>query len=124
MLKRRNEHIFSNALRYFGGITSSEDKRIPTAAVKNLIFDRIADILYSSNFQIVKEAVWVLSNITATQDCGIQKVFNQSPCASRVLTLASINSQNQDVRKESLWTLCNHVTCGEPEDIRELFLME
>lgn len=71
MLKKRNEHVFSGALRYFGGITSSDDKRIPTVAVKNQIFDRIADILYSSNMQIVKEAVWVLSNITATQGVGI-----------------------------------------------------
>ena len=35
MLKKRNEHVFSGALRYFGGITSSDDKRIPTVAVKN-----------------------------------------------------------------------------------------
>ena len=38
--------------------------------------------------------------------------------------LAGQNSHNQDVRKESLWALCNHLTCGEPEDVREMFLME
>lgn len=38
LLNCRNEHVFANALRYFGGITSSDDPRIPNLAVKHQIF--------------------------------------------------------------------------------------
>lgn len=70
-LESKNEHIFHNALRYFGGITAAEDSRIPALAVKHGVLDRITNLMYSSNNNIVKECVWTISNITATNGCGL-----------------------------------------------------
>ena len=65
-LEHKNEDIYRNAQRYFGGIFQSDDISIIDQALKHNLILRIKNIMSSSNSAIIKESLWTLSNLTAS----------------------------------------------------------
>ena len=64
-------------------------------------------LLYQSNSNIIKEALWCFSNITAGPPSQVEQlVMNDSFDRIFVLT----DSRNVDLRKESLFVLINAIT--------------
>jgi len=66
----------------------------------------------STEVTTVREALWGLSNITASTPAHVAAFFDESQLLDRVLTLA--DHSNRDIRKEALFTLCNAVTEADP----------
>jgi hypothetical protein len=66
LLEHKNTEIYSLALRYLGCILSSDDPFILEEVMKGKIIDKITQILFSQNENVVKEGLWTLSNLTAS----------------------------------------------------------
>ena len=76
----------------------------------------MTSMLFQTNSNIIKEALWAFSNITASNSIYIES-FAESNAFSRILYLSKSN--NIDLRKESLWVICNAVT-GADFQVRKL----
>ena len=94
MLSRKNEALYSGAVKYIGSILVSEDKRIAEAVMKNNPLDKLTSIMFSTNSTHLKESLWLLSNLAASGE-GPSKIIIKNSVVQRVLTLAS--SYNIDV---------------------------
>jgi len=49
LLTRKNELIYSNALKYIGSILFSDDKRISDKVILNDTLDKLTNIMFSMN---------------------------------------------------------------------------
>jgi len=121
LLSNKNEAIHKEALRYMGGILNSEEERIFTKSMFNGLLDKVINIMYSPNHNLVKESLWTLSNLTASGP-NYCRDFVKSSAMHRALNLAK--SHNIDIQEEALWVLCNAVTCGTDVNARDAFLVE
>ena len=87
------------------------------------IFERFMDNMHACSPKALKECLWTISNITAPQSSTkYQRAFVRSSIASQVITLAS--SASADIAAEALWSLCNTITCGGPDERRDLFSLD
>ena len=66
LLSNRNEALHKEAFRYMGGILNCDDERIFKKAMFNGILDKVINIMYSPNHNLVKYSLWTLSNLTAS----------------------------------------------------------
>ena len=57
--------VYVPALRVMGNILSTSDPQIVERCLWNGILGRLTPLLYQSNSNIIKEALWCFSNITA-----------------------------------------------------------
>jgi hypothetical protein len=73
----------------------------------NGILDRLTPLLYQSNSNIIKEALWCFSNVTAGPPNQVEQFVN-SDAFERIFTLT--DSRNIDLRKESLFVMINAIT--------------
>ena len=123
LLGSQKESLFVPALTYFGGILGAEDEQAIDFALEADIFERLMDNMHACSPKALKECLWTISNITASQSSTkYQRAFLQSSIASQVISLAS--SASADVAAEALWSLCNTVTCGGSDERRDLFSLE
>ena len=99
--------IYVPALRVVGNILSTNDPQIVERCLWNGIIDRLVPLLYQSNSNLIKEALWCFSNITAGPVSQVEG-FVMSDAFDRVFALT--DSRNIDLRKESLFVLINAVT--------------
>lgn len=123
LLGSQKESLFVPALTYFGGLLYSEDEHVIDFALEADIFERLMDNMHACSPKSLKECLWTISNITASQSSTkYQRAFLQSSIASKVLSLA--NSASPDIAAEALWSICNTVTCGGLDERRDLFSLE
>jgi hypothetical protein len=66
LLCHKNSDIFREALRYVGGVSSADDDYIIQILIQNEVIEKITNVMYSANSEIVKEGLWTLSNIVAS----------------------------------------------------------
>jgi hypothetical protein len=66
LLAHKNLDIYKDALRYIGGIMSIEDEWSDKILIQNDVIEKITNVMYSAELEIVKEALWTLSNIVAS----------------------------------------------------------
>ena len=83
--------------------------------------EQLIKILYATEKNQVKEALWAISNISASGKSHAS-AFIKSSAMPRVLNL--VNDYNIDIQNESLWCICNALTCSGPEEARVLFYVE
>lgn len=121
MITWKNSTIHTNAVRYTGSILSSESKDIPLKLTLYGVLDKVINVLYSSNNELVKEALWVLSNINSSGPNYCEQ-FVKSSAMERCLNLA--RSHNIDLMSEALWALTNAITIGSDMVRRAAFLYE
>ena len=77
-----------------GGILNSDDERIFKKAMFNGVLDKVINIMYSPNHNLVKHSLWTLSNLTASGPSYCRD-FVKSSAMQRSLNLA--RSQNIDI---------------------------
>lgn len=104
-----------------GGILNSDDVRIINKAMFNGLLDKVINMMYSPNHNLIKESLWTCSNITA---CGTSYCRDFIKSSAMVRALALAKSHNIDLMEEALWCLSNAVTCGTDESTRDAFLVE
>lgn len=99
--------IFVPALRAVGNILTTNDPQIVQRAMWIGVVDKLTNILYQSNSNIIKECLWAFSNISAgTSDQA--KAILEAPAFERIIHLAE--SKNIDNRKEAMWVVANCLT--------------
>jgi len=69
--------------------------------------DKLTNLLYQTNSNVIKESLWAVSNITAGPVSHVER-FVESDAFDRVASLSK--NSNIDIRKESLFVLCNAIT--------------
>jgi hypothetical protein len=67
LLGSQRESLFVPALTYFGGILFSEDEHVIDFALDADIFERLMDNMHACSPKSLKECLWTISNITASQ---------------------------------------------------------
>lgn len=108
--------IFIPALRAMGNILTTNDPRIIERCLWEGVLDKLTNYLFQSNSNIIKEACWAISNITAGPSHHVEK-FIDSGAFDRIIALLS--ATNIDHRKEALWVLANAIT-GADFPIRKM----
>lgn len=99
--------LYIPGLRAMGNILSSSEPSVIERCLWSGVVDKLTSLLYQTNSNTVKEALWGFSNITAGPNQHIKK-FVDSDAFDRVIMLAC--SRNLDLRREALFVLCNSVT--------------
>lgn len=102
--------LFVPAVRCVGNILTASDPSIVERCLFCGVLDKLTNILYQSNSNIIKECLWGFSNITAGPSTHVAK-FVESDAFDRILFLCE--STNIDIRKESLFVMANAVTQGD-----------
>lgn len=109
---------FMPALRCVGNILTTSDPAIIERCLLLGVVDKLTSILYQSNSQLIKEALWGFSNITAGPGSHIEAFINNS-AFDRVVMLTA--SKNIDIRKESLYVICNSITGSDVINRSKIF---
>jgi len=99
--------LFIPALRVMGNILSSSDPQVIERCLWANVLDKLTNLLYQTNTNVIKESLWGLSNITAGPVSHVER-FVESDAFDRVASLSK--NSNIDLRKESLYVLCNAIT--------------
>ena len=66
LLSSPNESLFSVSLDYIGSILVSENDTIMDMILNNDIFEKLMDNMHLFSSKIVKNCLWIISNITAS----------------------------------------------------------
>lgn len=119
LLGEKDLHLFVPALRCLGNILTSNDSRVVERCLWEGCLDKLTNMLYQSNSNIIKESCWALSNITAGPGAHVAK-FIDSTAFDRIVVLTT--STNIDNRKEALWVLCNAITGAEYSSRKEILM--
>ncbi len=112
--------LFVPALRCIGNILSASDPDIIERCLWVGVLDKLVNLLYQSNSNLIKEALWALSNITAGPVNHIER-FVTSDCFERVLFMTE--NKNIELRKESLFVLCNALTGADSKLLAQIYNM-
>lgn len=98
---------FVPGLRCIGNILTASDPSIVERCLWLGVLDKLTSLLYQSSSTIIKETLWAFSNITAGPQSHVEKFVN-SDAFDRIMILTE--SRNIDIRKESLYVMCNAIT--------------
>eukprot|EP00041_Stephanoeca_diplocostata_P026178 m.699379 g.699379 ORF g.699379 m.699379 type:complete len:744 (+) comp22904_c0_seq4:265-2496(+) len=118
LLSSDNRAVVVPALRACGNIGAGDDSQ--TQLLVDLgVCDKIKALLDTPNLKTstMKEAMWLISNITATTPPMIQKVVDAG-LDENMLTQAMYGEKA--VRKEAIWALCNYAQGCSLEQMMEL----
>jgi hypothetical protein len=66
LLCHKNQEVFKEALVYVGGIMSAEDEWTNKMMIQNDVIEKITNVMYSANSEVIKNGLWTLSNIVAS----------------------------------------------------------
>lgn len=99
--------LYVPALRCIGNILTTNDSRIVERCLFNGVLDKLTNLLYQNNSNIIKECLWGFSNISAGSSAHIESLVD---CEAFVRIKYLAQSTNIDLRKESLWVICNSIT--------------
>jgi len=97
---------------------SVSDPEVVQRCLWNNVLSKLTTLLYQSNSTTIKEALWAFSNITAGPVSHCEQ-FIDSDAFDRVMVLTE--SRNIDVRKESLFVICNTITSSDLKTRAKLF---
>jgi len=89
--------LFVPALRAIGNIMTSDDPRVVERCIWNGAIDQLTPLLFQSNSNIVKEAIWALSNIAAGSSNQVSALVD-SAAYDRIIVLT--DNTNIDLRKK------------------------
>jgi hypothetical protein len=78
--------VFIPALRCVGNILTSNDHNVIQKCVFNSVVDKLTNILFQTNSNLIKETLWSFSNISATS-FEYADVFIRSAALERVIFL-------------------------------------
>lgn len=110
--------LFTPALRCIGNFMTTNDCSIIERCLWLGILDKLFQLLFTSSTQMIKEALWVISNITAGPANHVDSVV-KSDLFERICVLTE--SKNLEIRKEALFVLCNGITGADVVVVGEIY---
>ena len=66
LLCHKNQEVFKEALNYIGGIMAIDDEWTMKMMIQFDVAEKLTNLLYSANSEIVKHTLWTFSNIVAS----------------------------------------------------------
>jgi hypothetical protein len=108
------------ALRAIGNILTTNDETVVDRCLWCNVLENLSFILKNqqNKFSVIKEACWAISNITACSNKHVVK-FVESAAFYEVINL-SLHCSKPDIKKETLWPICNAATSCEPEVLEKM----
>ena len=111
LLKDKHCEVFIPAMRIVGNVlTATNSDDLVNYYLGLGLLNSLHNISTVGHTNIIKELLWILSNLMAGPPSHINAVL-ESPLIDRVIILTSSN--NIELRKEALWCVCNALTTGD-----------
>lgn len=88
LLEHPNIEIYKKALRFLGSSLSVDNEAILSQVMDSNLIDKLMQVLFSQCDDVVKEALWTLSNLTANGPSQTM-AFARSSTANRVIHLST-----------------------------------
>jgi len=103
-LKSNSNRILAGSLRTVGNIITGTDEQ--TTRILNMnVLGGLTQLLEMREEQVVRETLWILSNIAAGTEEHVAALFRIRGMAEKVLLLS--RDENPRMRKESYWIVVN-----------------
>lgn len=119
LLKHPSYAVQMPALRVVGNVLFGDEEQTQTMVNLHVVTG-IEHLMRSENSRLRKEATWCLSNVTAGNRTQIQSVIDNTDLMHLLVDLA-LNAENA-TKQEALYTICNAINGGSPEQMRTLVL--
>lgn len=116
------ENIFYHTLKIFGNFSSADEKYtnvIVHAGIQNIIKNILIE--KEGEFNTIKEALWILSNITVESIPTVDNVLTDSKLVKILCTFAG-KSKEIALRKEAMWCLCNLTSTMNKKFLKNLII--
>lgn len=114
LIKHKNSQISREALQYVGSVLTTENGSIIEFTVNNNVYEILLEQTYSCQSEVIKEALWALSNLTASGPACIQYFLSNELLFDRVLTLCE--NPNLNIKQEALYATCNSFTVASENE--------
>lgn len=88
LIGHKNVNIFTNAQKFIGSILLTNNLEVANKVLFEGTLEKVTNTLYSASTQIIKEGLWLLSNIAAFSAPHARAIVSSS-AFSRVVTCAS-----------------------------------
>lgn len=88
MMTSKNTEVHSTALRFVSQCFVTDSSHLVDVALNMNVLDNYNQLLQSTSTELVKEALWGLSNITAGNEHHTVAFFREEVLFERVLNLA------------------------------------
>lgn len=119
LLACKNFQIASAALQYVGSVLVTETEEVFNLVLKQPnLMDSLLNLTKSADIPTIKQALWAMSNITASSLEAVRLFMSCPAAVARVVTLSS--NPNPAIRGEALFVLCNAVTFGDIQVVKAL----
>ena len=106
-MKSKDKDIYEPANHIVAQCFSLDNPCLIDIALERNVLDNYLELLCSPNTTLITEALWGLSNITASTQAHILAFFAHERLLDYTLTLMS--HSHDGIQKEALWVICNAV---------------
>lgn len=114
---RKCSSVILGALQTVGNILSGSDEDIDEVLSYSTIFPALYVLLMSDEEEVLKDTLWVISNIAAGTQNHIQKIIDAKIMP---LVIRAIRKSQLETKKRGLWILTNAASKASPAQIRLL----
>jgi hypothetical protein len=101
-----------------GGISSSEDS-YTDKVIKAGFLTEITKVISVNNDTLLREICWITSNIAIGTEEQIRALLNEQGLLDKLFQLSF--SENSEISKEAVWSVCNLTKTKLDENIQRLF---
>ena len=119
LLDHENPNVQTASLRTIGNIVTGEEEQTQAVLDCPMALPLLKKLLHDPNQALRKEGCWALSNITAGTQKQIQMVIEEG-MIPLVIAMVLSNEDDNDIKKEAVWTLGNIFSCGSVDQIAYL----
>ncbi len=112
MVKDKDSEVHAIALRFLAHCFASDEPRYIDLGLANDVLFSFDQLLGSPSTEIVKETLWGLSNITASNETHAAAFLAEEYLYRKVINMMS-HSHSQ-LRAESLWIISNLIAKAGP----------
>ena len=115
LLGHSQPNVQTPALRTIGNIVTGNDMQTQLVLAAGAL-PKLLALFSSPRKNLVKEACWAVSNITAGTKKQIQQVIDEEGLLPEVV--AQLKSAHPEVQKEACWAVANLTNGGDPHQIK------
>ena len=119
LMASKDHAIYSPALTIVSQCFSLDEPRLIDTGLGAGVLDHYHSLLCSSDTALIANALWGLSNITASTQAHVSTFFSHDSLLNQVLTLMS--HPHERIRGEALWVICNAVNSAETNHLKSVF---
>lgn len=109
-MSSKSPDIFVPAMRCFGHIATITDTQIMEKSIKLGVLDRLTNLLYTSSKNVIKECLWIISNICGGSSGHVTQIVSHD-IFEKIVTISEGN--NLELKKEAVWVITNAISLSD-----------